>query len=153
MFNWLSSFINTGKIEQSTIGIQNNYSSEVNTLLESLDEHFYDGKITKAFELLNTALEKHQHKESKYYILLKKAEYFLELRNLEKTKDILNLLKKGYSDYNIIKHKEILLSIYSVEKNEKDFFELVKDLKAEKDDIKSDDYFKIIFYLNRGNIK
>ena len=77
MFNWLSSFINTGKIEQSTIGIQNNYSSEVNTLLESLDEHFYDGKITKAFELLNTALEKHQHKESKYYILLKKAEYFL----------------------------------------------------------------------------
>ena len=36
MFNWLSSFINTGKIEQSTIGIQNNYSSEVNTLLESL---------------------------------------------------------------------------------------------------------------------
>ncbi len=153
MFNWLSSFINTGKIEQSTIGIQNNYSSEVNTLLESLDEHFYDGKITKAFELLNTALEKHQHKESKYYILLKKAEYFLELRNLEKTKDILNLLKKGYSDYNIIKHKEILLSIYSVEKNEKDFFELVKDLKAEKDDIKSDDYFKIIFYLNSGNIK
>lgn len=153
MFNWLSSFINTGKIEQSTIGIQNNYSSEVNTLLESLDEHFYDGKITKAFELLNTALEKHQHKESKYYVLLKKAEYFLELRNLEKTKDILNLLKKDYSDYNIIKHKEILLSIYSAEKNEKGFFELVKDLKVEKEDIKSDDYFKIIFYLNSGNIE
>lgn len=153
MFNWLSSFINTGKIEQSTIGIQNNYSSEVNTLLESLDEHFYDGKITKAFELLNTALEKHQYKESKYYILLKKAEYFLELRNLEKTKDILNLLKKGYSDYNIIKHKEILLSIYSAEKNEKEFFELVKDLKVEKEDIKSDDYFKIIFYLNSENIE
>lgn len=154
MKNRILSFFSNGNIYNATnIKEQNNYSSEVNTLLESLDEHFYDGKITKAFELLNTALEKHQHKESKYYILLKKAEYFLELRNLEKTKDILNLLKKGYSDYNIIKHKEILLSIYSAEKNEKDFFELVKDLKAEKDDIKSDDYFKIIFYLNSGNIE
>jgi hypothetical protein len=153
MLNWLSSLINTGKIEQSNIGIQNNYSSEVNTLLESLDVHFYDGKITKAFELLNTALEKHQHKESKYYILLKKAEYFLELRNLEKTKDILNLLKKDYSNYYVLRHKEILLSIYSADKNEKEFFELVKDLKTEKEDIKSDDYFKIIFYLNSGNIE
>lgn len=149
----LSIFSNGNTYNLTNIKEQNNYSSEVKTLLESLDEHFYDGKITKAFELLNTALEKHQHKESKYYILLKKAEYFLELRNLEKTKDILNLLKKDYSNYNVLRHKEILLSIYSADKNEKEFFELVKDIKTEKEDIKSDDYFKIIFYLNSGNIK
>lgn len=154
MINRIFSIFSNGNTYNVTnIKEQNNYSSEVKTLLESLDEHFYDGKITKAFELLNTAIEKHQHKESKYYILLKKAEYFLELRNLEKTKDILNLLKKDYSNYNVLRHKEILLSIYSADKNEKEFFELVKDIKTEKEDIKSDDYFRIIFYLNSGNIE
>ena len=73
-------------------------------------------------------------------------------RKHEKTKDILELLEKDYSDYNDIKYKELLLSIYSVEKKEKEFFEVVKYLKAEKEDIKSDDYFRIIFYLNSGNI-
>lgn len=60
MFNWLLSFVNTGKIEHSNIGIQNNYSSEVKTLLESLDSHFYKGEINKAFELLNLAFEEHK---------------------------------------------------------------------------------------------
>jgi hypothetical protein len=154
MINRILSFFSSGNTYNATnIKEQNNYSSEVKTLLESLDEHFCDGKITKAFELLNTALEKHQHKESKYYILLKKAEYFLELRNSEKTKNILEVLNKDYNEYKDIRYKELLLSIYSAEKNEKDFFELVKDLKTEKDDIKSNDYFKIIFYLNSGNIE
>ena len=68
MLNWLSSLINTGKIEQSNIGVQNNYSSEIKTSLESFDGYFYEGKIVKAFELLESAINEHKHKESKYYL-------------------------------------------------------------------------------------
>lgn len=153
MINKIRSFFsNYNTYNQTNIGVQNNYSSEIKTSLESFDGYFYEGKIVKAFELLESAIKEHKHKESKYYLLLKKAEYFLELRNVEKTKDILELLEKDYSDYNDTKYKELLLSIYSAEKKEKEFFEVVKYLKAEKEDIKSDDYFRIIFYLNSGNI-
>lgn len=148
----LNFFGNNNTYNQSSIDVQNNYSSEIKTLLESFDGYFYEGKIVKALELLESAINEHKHKESKYYLLLKKAEYFLELGNIEKTKNLLELLEKDYSDYNDIKYKELLLSIYSAEKKEQEFFEVVKYLKAEKEDIKSDDYFRIIFYLNSGNI-
>jgi hypothetical protein len=97
MINKIRSFFsNYNTYNQTNIGVQNNYSSEIKTSLESFDGYFYEGKIVKAFELLESAIKEHKHKESKYYLLLKKAEYFLELRNIKKTKDILELLKKDY---------------------------------------------------------
>ena len=102
MINKIFSFFNSNNTyTQTNIGVQNNYSSEVKTLLESLDTHFYVGEINKAFELLELGLKEHKHKESKYYLLLKKAEYFLQLRNVEKVKTILELLNKDYTDYEM----------------------------------------------------
>ncbi len=154
MINTIRSFFsNNNTYNQTSIETQNNYSSETETLLKSLDGYFYDGQIVKTFELIDDALKEHGHKESKYHILLKKVEYFLELRNLEKANSLLNLIKKDYSDYIDVKYKESLLTIYSSEKKEKEYFELVKEIKDEKEKTISDNLFKIIYFLNSGNLK
>ncbi len=154
MINKFFGFLNNNNTyNQTNIGIQNNYTSEVKTLLESLDIHFFNGEMNKAFELLESGFEEHKDKESKYKLLLKKAEYFLELRNIEKVKTILGLLKNDYKEYDDKRIKGLLLSIYSLEKKEEDFFKLVEYLKIEKNDLTSDTYFKMLYYLNSGRLE
>lgn len=137
--------------KQTNIETQNNYSSEVKTLLESVDGYFYDGNIGKAFEFLNVAIERQTHKESKYFLFLKKIEYLLECRNVKEAKKYLDLMKKDCADYIDIKYKEHWLFIYSLEKKEKEYFTLVDEIKLEKSDIKSDEYFNLIYVLNSGD--
>jgi len=100
MTNLISSwFSSNNNYNQTNIETQNNYSSEIKTLLESIDGYFDDGKIIDAFNLLNSAIEEHKHKESKYALIIKKVEYFLELRNIEEAIKYLKLLEKKYNEY------------------------------------------------------
>ncbi len=153
MFNWLASFINKGSISQTNIETQNiYYTVEVETLLKSIDGYFNDGNISEAFELLDLAISKSKNKEYKYPLLLKKVEYLLEVRNIDDANKVLNLLSKDYAQFIDVKYKEQLLFIYSLEKKEKEFFQLIEEIKAEKEDIKPDDYFQIIYCLNSLNL-
>lgn len=154
MFNWLASFINSGSISQTNIDTQNNYYSvEVDTLLKSINGYFNDGNISKAFELLSSAISNSSNKEYKYPLLVRKIAYLLETRDIDKAKSILNLLSKDYSDFLDIKYKEHLLLIYSLEKKNKDFFDLVEEIKVEKDDVKPDVYFQILYNSNSNNLE
>ncbi len=153
MFNWLASFINKGSISQTNIETQNiYYTVEVETLLKSIDGYFNDGNISEAFELLDLAISNSKNKEYKYPLLLKKVEYLLEVRNIDDANKVLNLLSKDYAQFIDVKYKEQLLFIYSLEKKEKEFFQLIEEIKAEKEDIKPDDYFQIIYCLNSLNL-
>ncbi|OHD96721.1 MAG: hypothetical protein A3E21_09425 [Sulfurimonas sp. RIFCSPHIGHO2_12_FULL_36_9] len=152
MTNLISSWFSShNSYKQTNIETQNNYSSEVKTLLESVDGYFYDGNIREAFEFLDKAIERQTHKESKYFLLLKKIEYFLECRNIKEAKKYLDLIKKNYADYIGVKYKEHLLFIYSLEHNKNEYLTLVGEIKLEKSDIKSDEYFNLIYALNSGD--
>lgn len=154
MFNWLVSLVNTGSISQKNIETQNNYySAEVDTLLKSIDGYYNDGDISGAFDLISSAISKSNNKGYKYPLLVKKIGYLLETRNIDNAKSILTLLSKDYNNFINIKYKEHLLLIYSLEKKEEDFFKLVEEIKAEKDDVQSDEYFQILYYSNSGNLE
>jgi len=149
----LNIFGSNNTYSQNNISEQYNYySSEIETLLKSIDGYFSKGDITEAFNLLNSAIAESKHKQSKYPLFLKKIEYLLETRNVDEAKKVIGLLSKDYYEHIDTKYKEHLLFIYSLEKKEKDFFEMVEEIKSEKEDIKPDDYFKIVYSLNSGNL-
>jgi hypothetical protein len=149
----LNIFGSNNTYSQNNISEQYNYySSEIETLLKSIDGYFSKGDITEAFNLLNSAIAESKHKQSRYPLFLKKIEYLLETRNIDEAKKVIGLLSKDYNAHIDTKYKEHLLFIYSLEKKEKDFFEMVEEIKSEKEDIKPDDYFKILYSLNSGNL-
>lgn len=147
------SFINFGSIVQKNININNfTNNSLIKELLYSIDIHFYNGEIVRAFELINSTLKEHSDKTSKYLLFLKKAEYFLNLNNLKEAKKVLDLLKKDYSDHKDEKYTLLSLFIYSNE-NEEDFWEVLKDLETESNDTELIKYCKVIFYINSKDIE
>lgn len=139
----------------------NNTTNQENNIEESdiivntdgIDENFNTGNISTAFEELNSNISKITKKTSKYPLLIKKVKFLLETRDIEKAKSVIALLSKDYDDFIDIKYKEQLLLIYSLEKKEKNFFELVEEIKAEKDDVKKDEYFQILYHANSNNLE
>lgn len=128
----------------------NNYTSEIKTLLDSIEDSFCKGDILKAFETLDNALTEHKHPKSKYGLLVKKLQYFLDLSNINEAKSISNNIIRNHSDYIDIKFRECQLVLLSVDKDETGFYNLINDLKSENKVSKSDKYFDLIFAMNTG---
>ncbi|WP_145951722.1 hypothetical protein [Francisella uliginis] len=131
----------------------NNNSSEIETLLDSINDFFYSGNIIKAFEKLDKALKEHTHRKSKHGFLVKKIEFYLELSNIDKAKSLAETINENYSDYSSNKFNECMLVLLSIDNKYEEFNKLIKYLKDEEQVTKSDNYFELIFAVYSSNLE
>lgn len=152
MSNKLFSFFNRGTINQNNTTIM---STTVVTLISSIRNCFFEGRISEAIQSLNEAKQEHeQHNEAKYQLLILETEFFLLLQRFDKANEKLNYLEKNFLSLLSGAFYEMKATLLSLKKNDIEYWKCIEILKHEFITIEiKNEYFEIIFYLNSGNIQ
>ncbi|WP_323659401.1 hypothetical protein [Aliarcobacter butzleri] len=151
MFNSIKNFIQFGNNTQT-----NNISinPKINTSIKRIEKDFFDGNFKQAIDDLDSLIADNNNealKSVKYQLLILKASFLMQFRQINEFQELIELIEKEYKNFIEIKFKELRLTLMAFNKNQ-EFFDYSKQLRIETPNSKPQGHFDIVFYLNTGNL-
>lgn len=151
MFNSIKNLIQFGNNTQT-----NNISinPKIDVSIRRVEKDFFDGNFKQAVDDLESLIADNSSeglKSVKYQLLVLKASYLMQFRQMNEFKELIELIEKEYKNFIEIKFKELKLTLMAFNKN-KEFFEFSKQLRIETPNSKPQGHFDILFYINSGEV-
>ena len=129
----------------------NIFYSENKSQIEQIRREFFDGKIQKAHEYLQTAREEHNsNKKDRYDFLLLETEFLFQLNNYQAVKSNLTYIKENLTQFINQDFYQMQISLYALDNNKIQFDKIAEKLKKEFASNQPNEYFEIIYALNSG---
>jgi hypothetical protein len=151
MFNKISTFFQFGSNTQTNIISIN---PRIDVTIKRIEKDFFDGNFKQAIDDLDSLITDSSNealKSVKYQLLILKANFLMQFRQINEFQELLEHIEKEYKNFIEIKFKELTLTLMAFNKNQ-EFFEFSKQLRIETPNSKSQSHFDILFYLNSGDI-
>jgi hypothetical protein len=152
MKNIFTSLFNFAPVKQdNNTTIINN--AKIDTSVKRLEKDFHDGNIKQALDDLESLLiENKLNTEIKYQLYIKKTSFLFSLRRYDEALDLLKYTEKEYKSFLDTSFDELKLISFSMNNDNKTFFELVDKIKVENPKSPNIENFQLMYYLNTGNI-
>lgn len=129
----------------------NVFYSENKSQIKQIRKEFFDGKIQKAHEYLQTARKEHSsNKKDRYDFLLLETEFLFQLGNYEEVKSNLSYIEENLIQFINQNFYQMQISLYALDGDKKHFDKIAEKLKKEFASNQPNEYFEIIFALNSG---
>ncbi len=117
--------------------------------IEKLEKDFHKGEIKESIVYLHSLLDEYaEYSQIKYQLFVKKVSFLFAVREYKKAIQLLNNIEKNYQQFIDVSYEELKLIELSMDKKEKEFFELVDKIISESTKNLKRDKFELMFYLN-----
>ena len=121
--------------------------------IEKLEKDFHKGEVKDSIEYLHSLLTEYsEYPQIKYQLLVKKALFLFSLRKYDEALSLLNNLETNYKQFIDLNYEEVKLIELSLNKKEKDFFNLVDKIISESSKGLIKQKFELMYYLNTNKI-
>lgn len=127
---------------------------KIDVSIRRIEKDFFDGNFKQAIDDLNSLITDNSDeslKSVKYQLLLLKANFLMQFRQMNEFQELIEFIEKEYKNFIEIKFKEFKLTLMAFNKNQ-EFFEFSKQLRIETPNSKPQGHFDIVFYLNSGDV-
>lgn len=151
MFNSIKSWIQIGNNNQTNIISIN---PKIDVTIKRIEKDFFNGNFKQSIEDLGSLIidnSSESLKSVKYQLLILKASFLMQFRQINEFQELIELIEKDYKNFIEIKFKELKLTLMAFNKNQ-EFFEFSEKLRIETPNSKPQGHFDILFYLNSGDV-
>jgi hypothetical protein len=152
MINKISTWFQIGNNTQNNTVLIN---PKIDVTLKRIEKDFSGGNFKQAVEDLDKLITDNSSEDSKsvkYQLLLIKADFLMQFRNINDFKELLDHIEKEYKTFIDTKFKELKLTLFALTNNQ-EFFELSKQMRLETPNSLSQRHLDIVFYLNSRDVE